>query len=183
MSMGKKFTEIATFDADQAREHLEKLRWPNGVACPHCGCTTAYTLKGKAESKQPVRKGVHKCKDCRKQFSVTVGTLFRGSHVPLNKWLMAVSLICSSKKGISADQLHRMLGVTYKTAWFMAHRIRYAMQQPALEEKLKGIVEVDEAYVGGKPRRSQRGMIRAKSFRRGRGTNKTPLWLLFRETA
>jgi len=175
MSMDKKFTDIATFDADQAREHLEKLRWPNSIACPHCGSTTAYNLKAKAESKQPVRKGVYKCKDCCKQFTVTVGTLFEGSHVPLNKWLIAVSLMCSSKKGINAHQLHRMLGVTYKTAWFMAHRIRYAMQQPALKEKLKGIVEVDETYIGGKPRKSQRDIIRGKSFKRGRGTKKTPV--------
>lgn len=168
MSMGTKFTDIASFTADQAREHLEQLRWPIGPVCPHCGSITVYPLKAKPESKRPVRKGVYKCKDCRKQFTVTVGTLFEGSHVPLNKWLMAVSLMCSSKKGISAHQLHRMLGVTYKTAWFMGHRIRHAMQQPALKEKLKGIVEVDETYVGGKPRKKGNN-------KRGRGTKKTPV--------
>jgi len=98
MTMKAKFTDIAKLDADQAREHLEQLRWPNGVACPHCGSVEAYKLKGKPESKQPVRKGVYKCKHCRKQFTVTVGTLFEGSHVALNKWLMAVFLMCSSKK-------------------------------------------------------------------------------------
>ena len=169
------FTDIAAFTADQAREHLEKLRWPTGPVCPHCGSITVYSLKAKPESKRPVRKGVYKCKDCRKQFTVTVRTLFEGSHVPLNKWLMAVSLMCSSKKGISSHQLHRMLGVTYKTAWFMSHRIRYAMQQPALKEKLTGIVEVDETYVGGKPRRTQQDINNKKTFKRGRGTKKTPV--------
>ncbi len=170
-----KFTDIANLDADQAREHLEKLRWPTGVACPHCGSMTVYTLKPKPESKRPVRKGVYKCKDCRKQFTVTVGTLFEGSHVALNKWLMAVSLICSSKKGISAHQLHRMLGVTYKTAWFMAHRIRYAMQQPELKAKFKGTIEIDETYVGGKPRKTQRQILLGKVAKAGRGTKKTPV--------
>lgn len=163
--MTMKFTDISKFDTEQAREHLEKLRWPNGVACPRCGDMEVYTLKGKATSKKPVRKGVYKCKSCRKQFTVTVGTLFEGSHIPLNKWLMAVSLMCSSKKGISAHQLHRMLGVTYKSAWFMAHRIRYAMSQPQSQSKLTGIIECDETYIGG----------RAKG-RRGRGAmNKTPV--------
>ena len=92
MSMGKKFTDIAQMTADEAREHLERLRWPTGPVCFHCGSVTVYSLKPKPTSKRPVRKGVYKCKDCRKQFTVTVGTLFKGSHVPLNKWLMAVSL-------------------------------------------------------------------------------------------
>jgi transposase-like protein len=173
--MTMKFTDISKFDVEQARKHLEKLRWPNGVACPHCGDMEVYTLKGKPTSKEPVRKGVYKCKGCRKQFTVTVGTLFEGSHIPLNKWLMAVSLMCSSKKGISAHQLHRMLGVTYKSAWFMAHRVRYAMQQPELKNKLTGIIEVDETYVGGKPRKTQRDIANNKNFKRGRGTKKTPV--------
>jgi transposase-like protein len=173
--MTTKFTDISRFDENQAREHLEKLRWPNGVACPHCGDTEIYTLKGKATSKEPVRKGVYKCKGCRKQFTVTVGTLFEGSHIPLNKWLMTVSLMCSSKKGISSHQLHRMLEVTYKSAWFMSHRIRYAMQQPELKNKLVGIVEVDETYVGGKPRRSKRDRTNCLIPRRGRGTKKAPV--------
>ncbi len=175
MTMKKNFTDIAKLDANQAREHLERLRWPNGPACPHCGSVTVYVLKPKPESKRPVRKGVYKCKDCRKQFTVTVGTLFEGSHIPLNKWLMAVSLMCSSKKGISAHQLHRMLGVTYKTAWFMAHRVRYAMQQPLLKGKFTGVVEVDETYVGGRPRKSQKDMLSGKVSKCGRGTKKTPV--------
>ena len=111
-------------DADKAREYLEKLRWTNGPVCPHCGVEGAhYALKGASH-----RPGLMKCADCRKQFSVTVGTVFERSKIPLNKWLMAVHLMCASKKAISSHQLHRMLGVTYKSAWFMTHRIREAMK-------------------------------------------------------
>ena len=107
-----------------ARRHLEANRWPDGPVCPHCGCMgRAHRIKGKS-----VRPGLWFCGDCRKQFTATVGTLFERSKVPLHKWLLAVHLICASKKGISSHQLHRMLGVTYKTAWFMAHRIREAMR-------------------------------------------------------
>lgn len=160
------FTKLCSMDKDEAREYLEQLRWPNGPACVHCGSITVYPLKPKAGSKHPVRKGVYKCKDCRKQFTVTVGTIFEGSHIPLNKWLMAVSLMCSSKKGISAHQLHRMLGITYKSAWFMAHRIRYAIEQGPLHDKLTGIIEADETYVGGKARGRKHT---------GRGTTKAPV--------
>lgn len=108
---------------DAAREHLESLQWPDGPVCPHCGSFENITaLKGKS-----TRPGVYKCNNCRKPFSVTVGTLFERSHIPLTKWLLATHLLTASKKGMSAHQLHRMLGVTYKTAWFMAHRIRAAL--------------------------------------------------------
>jgi transposase-like protein len=156
------------YKADKAREYLESKRWPNGVVCPHCGSTEAYRLEANIESKSPVRVGVYKCKACRKQFTVTVGTIFEDSHIPLYKWLMAIQLMCSSKKGMSAHQLHRMLGVTYKSAWFMAHRIRYAMTQPPVVDKLQGIVEADETYIGGKAH-----------GKRGRGAeNKTPVFAL-----
>jgi transposase-like protein len=156
------------YDKDKAREYLEKMRWINGVVCPHCGSLESYKLEAKADSKKPVRDGVYKCKACREQFTVTVGTIFEDSHIPLNKWLMAIQLLCSSKKGMSAHQLHRMLGVTYKSAWFMAHRIRYAMTQPPVVGKLKGIVEADETYIGGKAH-----------GKRGRGAeNKTPVFAL-----
>jgi len=135
---------------DEAREYLEQLRWPNGAVCPHCKRIGAYKLQPKPDSKTPVRNGVWKCKFCRKQFTVTVGTIFEDSHIPIHQWLSAIQFLCSSKKGMSAHQLHRMLHITYKSAWFMAHRIRYAMGQPPLAEKLQGIVEVDETYVGGK---------------------------------
>lgn len=120
-------------DAEKAREHLEALRWPEGPFCPHCGSFNAKRLppqRGKVTKAHPegaIRAGVVQCNDCREQYSVTVGTVFERSKVPLNKWLLANHLIVSSKKGISSHQLHRMLDVTYKTAWFMAHRIREAM--------------------------------------------------------
>jgi len=141
-------------DEDKARKYLEDLRWPNGAECPHCGTIGEhYQINGKATSNKPARKGLWKCHKCRKQFSVTVGTIFEGSHIPLNKWLSAVYLLCSSKKGMSANQLHRGLGITYKSAWFMAHRIRHAIADLS-NMKLTGIVEADETYVGGKAKRS-----------------------------
>lgn len=139
-------------DPEKAREFLESQRWPNGPVCPHCDGKTAYKLTPKPGSKKPVRPGVYKCKACEQQFTVTVNTIFEDSHIPLNKWLLAIHLLCASKKGMSAHQLHRMLGVTYKSAWFMAHRIRYMMSQPSFTEKLRGVVEADETYVGGKRR-------------------------------
>lgn len=137
-------------DANKAREHLEKTRWPHGPVCPHCGVVNEATMVGG----KAARPGVYQCniKECRQQFSVTVGTVFESSKVPLNKWLLATYLMSASKKGVSAHQLHRTLGVTYKTAWFMAHRIREAMN-PADPSPLGGagkVVEVDETYVGGK---------------------------------
>jgi transposase-like protein len=137
-------------DAEVARQHLEAMRWPDGPICPHCDSKEAYKLTAKPGSKKPVRVGVYKCADCREQFTVTIGTIFEDSKIPLNKWLLAIHLLSASKKGMSAHQLHRMLGVAYKSAWFMAHRIRYAMSQsPYSAEKLKGVVEADETYVGG----------------------------------
>ena len=145
---------------EAAREYLERKRWPEGPVCSHCGSGEAYRLTPKPDSKRPGRKGLLKCKACRKQFTVTVGTIFEDSHIPLNKWLIAIYLVCSSKKGMSAHQLHRMLGITYKASWFLCHRIRYAMQQPAMLEKLSGIIEADETYIGGKERGIGRGMYR-----------------------
>ena len=150
-------------DAEKAREFLEHLRWPNGPVCPHCNGTTAYKLTAKRNSKKPVRPGVYKCKDCEQQFTVTVNTIFEDSHISLNKWLLAIHLLCASKKGMSAHQLHRMLGVTYKSAWFMAHRIRYMMSQPSFKQKLSGVIEADETYVGGK-RRNQGGRGRPDAY-------------------
>ena len=144
-------------DADKAREYLEALRWPNGPVCPHCGVESDhYALKGASH-----RPGLLKCKDCRKQFSVTVGTVFEKSKIPLNKWLMAVHLMCASKKAVSSHQIHRMLGVTYKSAWFMTHRIREAMKPEGtgLMGTNGGTVEADETYWGnkGKQRKGARG--------------------------
>jgi len=142
-------------DEQKAREYLEAQRWPNGPVCPHCGLLgQAYKLTPKAKSKKGthVRQGVWKCAGCREEFTVTVGTIFESSHIPLHKWLFAYHLLCASKKGMSAHQLHRMLGITYRSAWFMAHRIRYTMSQEPLSSKLAGVIELDETYIGGKKR-------------------------------
>jgi transposase-like protein len=147
-------------DDDKARKYLEAIRWPNGPVCPHCGAeggrpekTTDY--KRKDGRIQKARQGLYKClqKECGEQFSVTVGTVFERSHIPLSKWLMAAYLLCSSKKGISSHQLMRTLGVTYKTAWFLSHRIRHAMATPAPLAVMGaggGVVEADETYIGNK---------------------------------
>ena len=133
-------------DAAKAREYLERVRWPDGPVCPHCGSVGGhYALQGTAH-----RPGLWKCHDCREQFSVTVGTVFERSKIALHVWLKAVYLLCSSKKGMSSHQLHRTLGVTYKTAWFMTHRIREAMRSGSLAPfgSGGGDVEVDETFIG-----------------------------------
>jgi transposase-like protein len=131
---------------------LENKLWPDGPVCPHCGLIgEAFRMESKPESENKMRPGLWKCSGCRKTFRVTVGTIFEDSHIPLHKWMMAIHLMSASKKGISAHQLHRMLGLGYRAAWFMAHRIRYAMTEKSTT-KLSGIVEVDETYVGGKLR-------------------------------
>lgn len=144
-------------DDGEARKLLESLRWPDGVVCPHCEFNEVYKITPKPDSRRPARKGLYKCAACRKQFTVTVGTIFEDSHIPIGKWLMAYFILCSSKKSISAHQLHRMLKITYKSAWFMAHRIRHAMSpERPIKKLLKGVVEVDETFVGGKGFRCSR---------------------------
>jgi transposase-like protein len=147
-------------DAETARLHLEAQRWPNGPICPHCGnCdqTRITAMKGKAH-----RPGLYNCMECREQFTVTVGTVFERSKIALNKWLLATFLLSSSKKGMSSHQLHRMLGVTYKTAWFMTHRIREAMKEDVASSGPIGgegkTVEADETYIGKRetPRKLKR---------------------------
>ena len=134
-------------DETAARRHLEKLQWPDGPICPHCGVINEATELSGAST----RPGVYKCRPCQKPFSVTVGTVFERSHIPLTKWLLATELLTSSKKGISSHQLHRMLGVTYKTAWFMSHRIREAMTPTEAQKGPLGgagkVVEADETYL------------------------------------
>jgi len=132
----------------KARAHLEKVLWPDGPVCPHCGSTDRIAkVKGKS-----ARPGLYYCNDCKGQFTVTVGSIFERSKVPLTKWLLAFHLMAASKKGMSAHQLHRQLGVTYKTAWFMAHRIRAAMFDPKAGPigGQNKTVEADETFVGGK---------------------------------
>jgi transposase-like protein len=158
------------FQSEQAaREYLENLLWKDGAVCPHCGVIGEATKLNKNMSFETHgRDGLHKCKGCGKQFTVTVGTIFEDSHIPLHKWLMAFHLMCSSKKGMSALQLQRELfgehetkkdkkGMprlkgSYRTSWFMCHRIRWAMTQSPFADKLAGVVEADETYVGGKER-------------------------------
>jgi transposase-like protein len=133
-------------DEEAAYSYLEKRLWPNGPICPHCGGVDRVgKLKGKS-----TRIGVWKCYQCRKPFRVTVGTVFEASHVPLRLWLQAVHLMASSKKGISSNQLHRTLGVTLKTAWFMSHRIREAMRVLGVTPMggEGAVIEADETYIG-----------------------------------
>lgn len=149
-------------DEEAAREYLESQRWPDGPACPHCGgIERIYPVK--ADEKKKIRKGLYQCNDCERQFTVTVGTVFERSKVPLHKWLAVTYLLCSSKKGISSKQIQRTFGVTYKTAWFMTHRIREAMREGTNglwndPGKMGGngtVLEADETYIGR--RRSRKG--------------------------
>ena len=149
-------------DEKAAFAHLEASLWNDGVICPHCGSLdSARRLQGVKDKKGRVRNGLWKCyaKECRKQFTARVGTVFESSHIPLPKMLQAVYLMTASKKGISAHQLHRTLEITYKSAWFLAHRIREAMRDGTLSPMggAGGIVEVDETYIG-----KQAGHAKAK---------------------
>src|SRR4051812_48165458 len=131
---------------DAALRHIEVSRWNGSPFCPHCGSVSVRKMGGKTQA------GMFLCNDCRDKFTVRTGTVFERSHIPLHKWLLATHLVVASKKGMSALQLSRMLGITYKSAWFMAHRIREAMK-PATRGPLGGegkIVEADETYIGGK---------------------------------
>ena len=136
-------TEAKFTDEDAAREHLESIYWPKGPVCPHCGDVERL---GKLPGKS-TRLGTWKCYACRKPFTVKVGTIFEDSHIPMRMWLQAIALLAASKKGISSNQLHRMLGITLKSAWFMSHRIREAMREGGLKPPMGGnggVVEVDE---------------------------------------
>lgn len=141
-------------DPEAARAHLEALRWPSGPVCPHCGAVDRITkLKGKSH-----RPGLYDCGHCRDQFTVTVGTVFERSKVSLDKWLFAAALMAASKKGVSSKQVERMVGVTYKTAWFMTHRLREAMKPESggIFGGGGGVVEIDETFLGRKPNRDTR---------------------------
>jgi transposase-like protein len=143
------FDEPRFHDANIAREHLESVRWPRGPVCPHCGAVDRITtLQGKSH-----RPGLYECGHCRDQFTVTVGTVFERSKISLDKWLFAATLIAASKKGVSSKQIERMLGVTYKTAWFMTHRLREGMKPNGGGLLGSGgkPVEADETFIGRKP--------------------------------
>ena len=153
----KDLTLIQLFDRfstdEKARHHLERVLWPHGASCPHCKNQKdkpIYKLEPRSDKKTAIRAGVYKCGACLKQFTVTVGTVFEDSKIPVRKWLIAWYLVCSSKKGISSLQLQRNLELgSYRTALFMAHRIRHALKETSFPEKLTGIVEADETFVGG----------------------------------
>ncbi|MBV8977058.1 MAG: IS1595 family transposase [Alphaproteobacteria bacterium] len=171
---------LATLSAlteTEAREMLERIRWPNGPVCAHCGCfENIRTIKSEA------RPGLYRCGDCKMQFTVRVNTVLHDSHIPYRLWLMAFSIMASAKKGISALQLQRQLGIgSYKCAWHLAHRIRHAMKQEPLRGLLTGEVEVDETYVGGKPRKfaGKVGKLTKEEKKHvGRGTKKVPVLAL-----
>lgn len=157
-------TDPIFHNEDKARAHLEAIRWADGVYCPHCGNaseTSIHRLEGKS-----TRPGLFQCNECRQHFTVTVGTIMERSKIPLAKWVLGFHLMAASKKGMSAHQLHRMLGVTYKTAWFMAHRIREAMKEDVASSGPLGgegkTVEADETYIG------KRETPRVSAARKGR---------------
>jgi transposase-like protein len=174
-----KLSEMAAIDVgrlteDEARAILEEIRWPEGPVCPHCKSNAVTRIQAKSKK---VRDGLFQCNGCRKQFTVILGTVMQGSHITLRQWVQAFYSMCSHKKGVSALQLQRNLGLhSYQSAWFLAHRIRLAMKADPLASRLNGIVEVDETYVGGKPRKGKRNesgdLIVNK---RGRGTKKVPV--------
>lgn len=169
--------DVGRLTEDEARAILEGIRWPNGIACPHCGSMRIMRIKAISDK---VRDGLLRCKDCRKQFTVTTGTIMHRSHITLRQWVQAFYSMCSHKKGVSALQLQRNLGLhSYRSAWFLAHRIRSAMKEKPSANILKGIVEVDETYVGARrPRKTQKQLMNGKDFKRGRATKKTPVMVL-----
>lgn len=166
-------------DEEAAYLYLEHTRWPDGPVCPHCGAAGhAYYLAPQSGQRmtrtgKPSYRRLWKCGECRQPFSVLVGTIFEDSHIPISKWLLAFHMVCAGKNGVSALELSRTLGLAYRTAWFMAHRIRYVLARPdgpSLDaaDKLDGTVEADETYIGGK-----------HQGKRGRGAlGKTPVFTL-----
>lgn len=162
---------MAHFSTDEAaREYLEAVRWPNGPVCPHCGNADRAKLYDlQPNPAKNIRPGLRECGECGEQFTVTVGTIFERSKIPLRKWLVAWYLLCSSKKGVAAAQIQRMLDIgSYRSAWFMMHRIRFALRDPVFADKLGGgggSVEADETFVGG--------AVKGKG--RGYKGNKTPV--------
>lgn len=158
-------------DENKCREYLEYIRWEGKPVCPHCGCKNKEHYKLKQQNEF---KGLYKCKDCRKRFTVKVGTMFHGSHISLRKWFIAIYIFSSHKKGISSLQLHRDLGITQKSAWFMLQRIRNTFNT-APTEKYFGITQADETYIGGK-NKNRHSYKRVKESQ-GRSTkDKTPVF-------
>ena len=162
--------DVGRLTEDEARTILESIRWPEGPVCIYC---KSKNITRFATLTKSVRDGLMICNDCREQFTVTVGTVMQGSHITLRQWVQAFHSMCSHKKGVSALQLQRNLGLgSYRSAWHLAHRIRLAMKKDPLASLLRGTVEVDETYIGGKPRKG------SKNNKRGRGTKKAPVMVL-----
>jgi transposase-like protein len=155
-------------DEDKARAYFEEIRWPNGVTCCHCGNTNSARIYSiAANPKKKVRAGLYECQDCHGQFTVRTGSVMESSHLPLTKWALGYRFMASSKKGMSAHQLHRSIGVTYKTAWFMWHRIREAMREDVMPPMGGGgkVVEADETFLGP----SRMVFVNGKGWQKARG--------------
>jgi transposase-like protein len=145
------FKNVLQWSDEQCRDYLVSCRWPDGVHCPKCGANSPYAITRKSKNKNKVNT-IYRCKSCKRQFTATVGTIFEDSHIPLSTWFAAIYQMCASKKGVSAHQIHRELGVSYKSAWFMCHRIREAMRDKGIFSPLNGTIEADETYIGGRTR-------------------------------
>ena len=164
----------ACIDETAAVEFMEKQRWGNMPACPRCVCIEVHKMKSNNGERN--KRFLWRCHGCKKQFTVRIGTVFEDSRIPLRIWCFAFWRACASKKGISALQISRECNITYKSALFLMHRVRYAMAEPNLQDKLSGTIEADETYVGRKPR------YRGKS-KRGRGTKKSPVIALVKRNS
>ncbi|MFN3350780.1 IS1595 family transposase [Pseudorhodoplanes sp.] len=160
--MAANLTNPIFTDEAKARQHLEKVRWPDGPVCPHCGNLKQDRIAKVEGKKQSHREGLYYCNECKGQFTVTVGTVFERSKLPLSKWWLAMHLMAASKKGMSAHQMSRMLGISYKSTWFMLHRIREAMRDanPSPMGNNGGPVQADETYYGNTSKR-------AKGYKKG----------------
>lgn len=150
---------------EAARNYFESVRWPDGPTCPHCGnCDSARVYSLTPNAKAKIRPGLFKCAECHENFTVTVGTVMEDSHIPLHKWLMAFYMMCASKTQVSALQLQRQLEIgSYRSAWHMCHRIRFALTDAAPVDKLTGTIEADETYIGGRRRGRGRGYVGNKT--------------------
>lgn len=159
------FQDPMFHDEDKAREALEAVRWPDGAICPHCGNSDQDKLAKIEGQKKSHRPGLYYCNECKGQFTVTVGTVFERSKVPLTKWWMAAHMMNSGKNGVSAHEIHRALGVTYKTAWFMMHRLREAMIVSSATPMggSSSAIQADETYWGNKRSKSYRKGLKRKS--------------------